>query len=529
MATHEDKLIPVILCGGAGTRLWPVSREGHPKPFMKLADGQSLLQKTYRRAAAVTGGGEILTVTNRDYYFMSKDELALAGLDDGRHGGVYLLEPAGRNTAPAVALAAHYLAEKYGPETIMLVLAADHLIGDSQAFNAAVADAAALAREDRLVTFGIAPTVPETGFGYIECGFPLDVTPSTSAVEHTEGHKGGGERGRPLRSSSGEGAGVEGKAFSVNRFVEKPSLNKAREYLAAGNFLWNSGMFCFKAGVILDELAKHAPDVAGGVEACWQSMRDAALAAVTMLEIPAKPFANVPDISIDYAVMEPAAASPAGAGEGKVAVVPGNFGWSDIGSWNAISQLIEPDEHRNRTIGDAILIDSHNIFIQGEDRLVAGIGLENLMIIDTPDALLVAHPDKAQDVKKIVDQLKTDGHNAYRLHRTVTRPWGAYTVLEEGDRFKIKRIVVKPSAALSLQMHHHRSEHWIVVSGMAKVVNGDHELLVNVNESTFIPAGHKHRLENPGVIDLVMIEVQSGDYVGEDDIVRLEDKYGRSR
>ena len=483
-------LIPVILSGGAGTRLWPVSREGHPKPFMKLADGQSLLQKTYRRAVAVADGGEILTVTNRHYYFMSKDELAGANLDDGRQG-VYLLEPAGRNTAPAVALAAHHLADKYGRDTLMLVLAADHLIGDALAFNAAVADAATLAREGRLVTFGIVPTAPETGFGYIECGLPL------SGVER----------------------GTVGRGFSVAHFVEKPSVDKAREYLAAGTFLWNSGMFCFKAGAILDELAAHAPDIAASAQACWALMREDCSAGATMLEIPADAFAEVPDISIDYAVMEKS---------GHVALVPGDFGWSDIGSWNAVSQLVEPDEHNNRTVGEAILIDSKNTFVQGEDRLVAGVGLEDLMIIDTPDALLVAHPDKAQDVKKIVAQLKASGHEAYKLHRTVSRPWGTYTVLEEEARFKIKRIAVKPGASLSLQMHHHRSEHWIVVSGMARVVNGEQEIFVNTNESTYIPAGHKHRLENPGILELVMIEVQSGEYLGEDDIVRFHDHYGRA-
>ncbi|MEW5992845.1 MAG: mannose-1-phosphate guanylyltransferase/mannose-6-phosphate isomerase [Candidatus Zixiibacteriota bacterium] len=504
-------LIPVILSGGAGTRLWPVSREGHPKPFMKLADGQSLLQKTYRRAAAVADGGEILTVTNRDYYFMSKDELAGAGLGDA-HQGVYLLEPTGRNTAPAVALAAHHLLDKYGHDALMLVLAADHLIGDSLAFNAAVSTAAAVASQDRLVTFGIVPSAPETGFGYIESGAPIVASTPAAEISKSEAV------GSPPRPS-GERAGVKGDAFAVARFVEKPSLEKAREYLAAGNFLWNSGMFCFKAGVILEEMAKHAPEVARSAAACWAAMRDSCGKQGSMLEIPAEFFADVPDISIDYAVMEKSA---------QVAVVPGDFGWSDIGSWNAVSQLVEPDENNNRTVGETILVDSRNTFIQSEDRLVAGVGIDNLMIIDTPDALLVAHPDKAQDVKKIVAHLKTNNHDACRLHRTVTRPWGTYTVLEEGARFKIKRIVVKPGACLSLQMHHHRSEHWIVVSGMAKVVNGEQEIFVNTNESTYIPAGHRHRLENPGVLELVMIEVQSGEYLGEDDIVRFDDRYGRA-
>lgn len=479
-------LIPVVLSGGAGTRLWPVSREGHPKPFMKLADGDSLLLKTYRRAASVAdsvdaSSGEVLTVTNRDYYFMSKDELAAAQLGE-RRTGVFLLEPAGRNTAPAVALAAHQVAEQHGPEALMLVLAADHLIQDQACFTAAVANAAALAQQGHLVTFGIVPSGPETGFGYIEAGDAL-------------------QQGR----------------IAV-RFVEKPSLEKAQTYLASGNFYWNSGMFCFQAGRLLEEMAQHAPDVASTVQACWQAMKAQPGANRQMLEIPADFFAQVPDISIDYAVMERSS---------RVAVVPSDFGWSDIGSWNAVKELVAPDATNNRALGDAIFVDSSNTFVQSEDRLVATVGVSDLMIIDTPDALLVAHPDRAQDVKKVVTQLKTNGHDAYKLHRTVARPWGTYTVLEEGPRFKIKRIEVKPGASLSLQMHHHRSEHWIVVSGMAKVVNGDREIFVGTNESTYIPAGYKHRLENPGVLDLVMIEVQSGEYLGEDDIVRFQDNYGR--
>jgi len=479
-------LIPVILSGGAGTRLWPVSREGHPKPFMKLADCESLLLKTYVRAAAVAmnseRGGEILTVTNRDYYFMSKDELARAKLGE-RQAGAFLLEPVGRNTAPAVALAAHHVAEKFGRDALMLILAADHLIKEQAAFGLAVSNAAALAQQNKLVTFGILPTGPETGFGYIEAGEAI------------------------------------GKGRQVVRFVEKPSIEKARDYVSAGNFLWNSGMFCFKAGVILDEMAKHAPDVATAAEACWAALRQINAAGDVMLEIPADAFSAVPDISIDYAVMERSS---------NVAVVPADFGWSDIGSWNAVSDLVAPDENNNRATGEAIFVDSKNTFVQSEDRLVAAVGIDNLMIIDTPDALLVAHPDKAQDVKKVVAQLKKQNHDAYKLHRTVARPWGTYTVLEEGPRFKIKRIEVKPGGSLSLQMHHHRSEHWIVVSGMARVVNGDREIFVSTNESTYIPAGHQHRLENPGVMDLVMIEVQSGEYLGEDDIVRFQDVYGRA-
>lgn len=444
---------------------------------MKLADGETLIQKTYARAKAL--GSEVLTVTNRDYYFMSRDEQERVGVT-----GSFLLEPFGRNTAPAIALAARLITETKGADTIMLVLAADHLIEDQAGFAAAVKKAVALAQNNYLVTFGIVPTAPETGFGYIERGECL---------------------GQDLTAGS-----------KVARFVEKPDLETARDYLATGNYLWNSGMFCFKAGVFLEELANHAPEVAKATNACWQSM---APANPQMAEIPAEPFKNTPDISIDYAVMEKS---------NKVAVIPGNFGWNDIGSWSAIRDLVEPDATQNRILGEAILVDTSNTFVQSEDRLVATVGVDNLMIIDTPDALLVAHPNKAQDVKKIVAHLKANNHNAFKLHRTVARPWGTYTVLEEAPGFKIKRIEVKPGASLSLQMHHHRSEHWVVVSGTARIINGDKEILINANESTYIPAGQKHRLQNPGKEPCVMIEVQCGPYLGEDDIVRFDDTYGRT-
>ena len=469
----ETALVSVVLSGGAGTRLWPASREAHPKPFIKLGDGETLIQKTYARVKSL--GSEVLTVTNRDYYFMSRDEQARIGVPGG-----FLLEPFGRNTAPAIALAAKKLVSEHGPDALMLVLAADHLIADQARFAAAVEDAKALAHDGYLVTFGLVPTAPETGFGYIEMGSAL-----------TKGH-------------------------AVARFVEKPDLDMAKAYLASGRYLWNSGMFCFKAGVFLDELSQTAPEVAGAVDACWGVM--ALQSANDMVEIPADLFKAVPDISVDYAVMEKSE---------KVAVVPGEFGWSDIGSWTAIRELVAPDADKNRAIGEVLFVDTNNTFVQSEDRLVAAVGVNDLMIIDTPDALLVAHPDKAQEVKKVVARLKSDNHDAFKLHRTVTRPWGTYTVLEEGPGFKIKRIEVKPDASLSLQMHHHRSEHWVVVQGTAKITNGDKEVLIQANESTYIPAGQKHRLENPGKIMCVMIEVQCGAYLGEDDIVRFEDKYGR--
>ncbi len=474
-------LIPVILSGGAGTRLWPVSREAHPKPFMKMADGQSLLLKTYCRAAAVADGGQMLTVTNRDYFFMSKDELAKANLGETMQN-TFLLEPFGRNTAGAVAMAALQVAEKFGREACLLILPADHLVQDQSVFVTAVAKAKTLAQQGLLVTFGIVPHVPETGFGYIEAG--ADVGP--------------------------------GKA--VKRFVEKPDYETAKGYLAAGNFFWNSGMFCFTAGTVLDQMAGHAPDVFQAAQACWDGMRQSLQPGDAMIEIPGERFEQLPDISIDYALLERSA---------QIAMVPADMGWSDIGSWSAVSQLMAADADDNRSTGEAVFVDSRNIFAHSEERLVTTVGVDNLIIIDTDDALLIVHPDKVQDVKKVVACLKKQNHDAYKLHRTVFRPWGTYTVLEEGSRFKIKRIEVKPGASLSLQMHHHRSEHWIVVSGMAKVVNGNQELFVGTNESTYIPAGHQHRLENPGVLGLVMIEVQSGEYLGEDDIVRFQDIYGR--
>jgi mannose-1-phosphate guanylyltransferase len=360
-------------------------------------------------------------------------------------------------------------------------LPSDHLISDELAFAACVQKACHLANDGYLVTFGIWPSAPESGFGYIEQGEAI----------------------------------VDG--FLVKRFVEKPDAKTAQQYLDAGHYLWNSGMFCFKAKTFLEELTVHAPKIAEHAKRCWDAIPDNGNDS-TYLEIPESVFESAPNDSIDYALLEKSQ---------KVAVVPGSFGWNDIGSWNAVRDLAVPDTLNNRAIGEAIFINSSNTFIQSEDRLVAAVGLDNLMIIDTPDALLVANPDYAQDVKAVVSKLKKLGHDAARLHKTVVRPWGTYTVLEEGAGFKLKRIVVRPGARLSLQMHHHRSEHWIVVSGEATVINGDQTLTIKANESTYIPAGHQHRLENKTDDDLTLIEVQCGPYLGEDDIVRFEDNYGR--
>ena len=468
-------IVPTILCGGAGSRLWPVSRDMHPKPFIRLADGQSLLQKAFLRGATLPDVEEILTVTNRELFFKTEDDFREVNKNDIATS--FILEPFGRNTAAAIAAATLHVAKTYGDKAIMLVLAADHLIADQDAFHRAVAQATMLARDGSLVTFGIKPDAPETGYGYIE---------------------------------------AEGN--NVLRFVEKPSLETAKEYLTSERFLWNSGIFCFEAGVMLQALEQHCPEILSATKACIESSRTAEGKGFKQLELNAEYFNRVPDDSIDYAVMEKS---------NGVAVVPCDIGWSDIGSWSALSNLADPDEKGNRIAGEALLHDVTNCYIKSDKRIVGAVGIDNLIIVDTPDAVLVADKSRSQDVKHLYTALKKQGHEAHKMHLTVHRPWGTYTVLEEDVRYKIKRIEVKPGASLSLQMHHHRSEHWIVVSGMARVVNGDRELFVSTNESTYIPAGHKHRLENPGVLDLVMIEVQSGQYLGEDDIVRFQDVYGR--
>jgi mannose-1-phosphate guanylyltransferase len=480
------RIVPVILSGGAGTRLWPLSRETAPKPSMPLPDGETLLAKTAERALALPGVTELFTVTHREYHFHTKDAYGgIRGRQPER--AAFLLEPFGRNTAPAVALAALCVDTTNRGDVVMLVLPADHLVRDHAAFSAAVARGVRLARGGALVTFGIGPTHPETGFGYIECGAALaDGTPP---------------------------------AFAASRFVEKPVLAKAREYLAAGNYVWNSGMFCFTPAAILAAFARHAPGVLDAVRPIAEAL--AGNPDSSMLEIDATLFAAAPDISLDYAVMEKAAAA------GEVAVVRGTFDWSDIGSWQAVADLTPPDAHGNRGQGERVAIATRDTYVLAGERVVATVGVENLVIVDTPDAVLVAHRDHLQRVKEVVGELKARGHESYRLHKTVGRPWGAYTVLQESPGFKIKRIEVKPGAALSLQLHHRRSEHWVVVAGVAKVTRGEDTFIVNANGSTYIPVETRHRLENPGNEPLVMIEVQCGDYLGEDDIVRFDDRYGR--
>jgi mannose-1-phosphate guanylyltransferase/mannose-6-phosphate isomerase len=472
-------MLAVILSGGSGTRLWPVSREAMPKPFMRIGNGLSLLQRAAGRAV-VSGARDVLVVTNREYSFRTLEELEKIR-DNPPASAHVLLEPIGRNTAPAIAAAALW-AQRAGRENEpMLILPADHLIQDEARFAATAKEAGRLAEAGSIVLFGIRPTMPETGFGYIEC----------------------------------ESAPLGDTAVAAKRFVEKPDAAKAAEYIASGRYLWNSGMFCFTPATILSALSRFAPAVLEGAAKALAGRT----ASANRTELDKAAFQQCPDISIDYAVMEKA---------GDVMVLAGDFGWSDIGSWKAVAEEHDADTRGNSLSGEVIFADCTNTHVQSEDRLVAAVGLNDVVIVDTPDALLVCDRHATQKVKDVVSELKRRGHDAHKLHRTVERPWGTYTTLQEGPRFKIKRIEVKPGAALSLQMHHHRSEHWVVVSGTAKVTVDSKETLLAPNESTYVPVGSKHRLENPGKVLLTMIEVQCGDYVGEDDIVRFEDKYGRT-
>ena len=474
----QQPLIPVILSGGAGTRLWPVSRRAHPKPFMELVDGETLAEKTLLRAKAVAGDAPVITVTSRDYYFYTRD--LYAGIENNTGDERFLLEPMGRNTAPAIALAALCVRDTVHEDASLLVMPADHLIADIQNFEASVKEAFQLSNEGFLVTFGIYPTHAETGYGYIR-------------------------QGEALPTKSG---------YRVAEFVEKPNEATAMKYLESGEYHWNSGMFCFRASTFLESLKRYAPDVYQAVNRVWEATDK----SQSPIEFPAELFSECPSISVDYAVMERA---------DNTAVVASDFGWSDIGSWKAISELYESDKAGNRIKGKAVLVGSTDCFVQGGDRVIAAVGVKNLIIVDTGDAVLVADRHQAQDVKEVVAQLSELKHEAVNFHKTVHRPWGSYTILEDAADCKVKRLVVKPGQVLSLQRHHRRAEHWTVVRGTAKVRLGDDEFLLKANQSTFVPVETLHRLENPGDEDIHLIEVQTGNYFGEDDIERLEDIYGR--
>lgn len=464
---------PVILAGGSGSRLWPKSRAALPKQFLSLTSENTMLQNTISRLNDIETQSPIL-ICNDAHRFLVAEQLRQKNI---AHGGI-LLEPVGRNTAPAIALAALH-ATLEGDDPTLLILAADHLIADEPAFHSAITKANLLAEEGKLVTFGIVPTQPHTGYGYIKSGAKL-----------SEGYK-------------------------VEKFVEKPDLETAQEYIGTGKYLWNSGMFMFKASRYLEELEKYSPDI---LKVCKEAIKTES-PDLDFIRVDANVFSKCKDDSIDYAVMEKTDSA---------AVVALDAGWSDVGSWTSLWETADKDDNGNVTVGDTILENTNNSYVNAEQRLVSVIGLDSVVVVETKDAVMVAHKDDTQSIKNVVNKLKAEKRPEFQFHREVFRPWGSYDSIDNGGRFQVKRISVKPGEKLSVQMHHHRAEHWIVVSGTANVTIDDNTQLVSENQSVYIPIGSIHALENPGKIPLELIEVQSGAYLGEDDIVRFSDRYGRA-
>lgn len=468
-------IIPVILSGGSGARLWPLSRETYPKQFLPLVDHNTMLQNTALRIAGLSNTTAPLVVCNQEHRFMVAEQLRAVGIQPA----AVILEPVGRNTGPAVAIAALHT-QREGADPTLLILPADHVIADVEGFRAAVRQVAPHAEAGRLITFGIVPNAPETGYGYIKAGAPLD----------------------------------ESGVCAVDRFVEKPDVATARNYLESGAYSWNSGMFMFRASAFLAELERFAPAM---LAACQQALA-AGHADTDFLWLDRKAFAACPKDSIDYAVMEKTE---------RAVVMPLTVGWNDVGSWSALWDVGEHDADGNITRGDVIAVDTRDTYVDAATRLVTTVGVNNLVVVETADAVLVASKERVQEVKAVVDRLQASQRPEGRSHRKVYRPWGYYDSIDFDQRFQVKRIMVRPGACISLQMHHHRAEHWVVVSGAAQVHRGDEVFLLTENQSTYIPVGIQHRLTNPGKIPLEIIEVQSGSYLGEDDIVRFEDVYGR--
>lgn len=470
------KIHPVILCGGSGTRLWPLSRSAYPKQFLRLASEHTMLQDTLRRLDGLPGVAAPIVICNEEHRFLVAEQLR--GIGSKPH--LLLLEPMGRNTAPAIAAAALALA-KTDPDALMLVLPSDHVIKDVASFHRAIGLASSAAAQGLLTTFGIIPDAPETGYGYINRGSTVPRLEST---------------------------------FAIQRFVEKPDLPTAQRLVASGEYYWNSGMFLFKVGAFLEELRAHGAPIVAAV----QDALDKAKTDMDFCRLDKTAFGTSPSISIDYAVMEKTTHG---------AVVPVNMGWNDVGSWDALWDVQDKDTAGNVFDGDVIAANTRNSYVKAESRMVATVGIEDVVIVETADAVLVAGRESAQDVKTLVDKLKTEGRSEHVFHRKVFRPWGSYEGIDAGDRYQVKRLTVNPGQKLSLQLHHHRAEHWVVVTGTAKVTRGEDEILLTENQSVYIPLGVKHRLENPGLVPLQLIEVQSGSYLGEDDIVRFEDVYNR--
>ena len=495
-------LVPVILAGGSGTRLWPLSREEHPKQLLRLTGANSLLQETVMRLDGISANGADRIEVEPPIVSCHEEHrfLTLEQLEDVRHPPQrVVLEPCGRNTAPALTTVALTLANAEN-HPVLLVMPADHVIEDIVGFHRAVAVGAKLAQEDRIVTFGVVPTHPETGYGYIHTGDALKETDDEPA------------------------------AYSVDAFVEKPDADTAAGYLAEGRYLWNSGMFVVSARTWLDAIAGFRPDIHA---ACKKAV-DAGRADGCFFRVDGDAFAACPSDSIDYAVMERLSEASRRASKRKAdsnritaAVVPLEAGWSDVGSWRTLLDRGIGNPGRNVVQGDVFTHDTTDSLLLAQHRLLATVGIEHVVVVETADAVLVADKDRTQDVRKVVDWLKGEKRGESKTHRRVYRPWGSFEQLDAGERFQVKRLTIKPGAALSLQMHHHRAEHWVVVRGTAKVTRGDEEFLLSENESTYIPIGTKHRLENPGTLELEIIEVQSGSYLGEDDIVRFEDRYDR--
>lgn len=465
--------LPIIMAGGSGTRLWPMSRKMYPKQYLPLRGEMSMLQETVQRLNGLSAHKPLL-ICNEEHRFLAAEQLRQLDMEDV----TILLEPEGRNTAPAIALAA-LQATQNADDPVLLILAADHVITDVPAFHRSIARAQALAEDEWLTAFGIVPSSAQTGYGYIQ-------------------------RGKALGNSG----------FAVNQFVEKPDAQTAGQYLASGEYYWNSGMFMFKAGAYLREVERFQPEM---LAACTAAIKNTAK-DMDFVRVDRKAFLACPSDSIDYAVMEKTS---------RAAMVSLDAGWCDVGSWSALWEISEGDENNNVLKGDVLVSDTRNTLVTADSRLVATLGVDDLVVVETKDAVLVAHRDKAQDVKELVAMLGTSGRGEHVAHREVFRPWGSYDSIDLGLRYQVKRITVKPGARLSVQMHHHRAEHWVVVSGTARVTNGQESFLVTENQSTYIPVGQTHSLENPGTIPLELIEVQSGSYLGEDDIVRLSDNYGR--